>query len=166
MGTFSKSNPRIVKPQGGVPEILHGYLEADSQSFKAGEFVYLNSGAVTACPAAGGDVELMGIALKDATNVSSGNIEIPIEIVDSGDEVYIQVSDGSGNLEAWNTTAVAGQAYDVEVASNIVTLASDDTTNPKLILLGPIKDVNGDAIPYWARTKPIYSGWQAIGGIA
>lgn len=160
--SFDKSNPQVVKING-VPEILHGYLEANSMQFKAGEFVYLSSSEVT--NTTGGDVELMGIALKDATNVTSGNIEIPILVVDEGCEVYIQVTDGSGNLETWDTTAVPGAAYDIEVNSNHHTLASSDSTNPKLIIMGPIVDVDGDEKPYWVRCKPIYSGWAAIGGL-
>jgi len=120
--------PRLIYQFNAAPEIVHGFYEANSQSFKAGALVYLNSGAVTAFPT--GDVPLAGIAMKAATNVTTGNIEIPIMKAIPGSEWWINVTDGSGVFEAANTTASLQTAYDVEVTNGICTLASDDTTNP------------------------------------
>jgi hypothetical protein len=153
-------NPRII-PGNGVPQITSRFSEANSQSFKAGEFVYFSSGAVTV--AAVGDVPFAGIALTDATNVSSGNIVIPVQLVGPDDEVQIRVSDGSGSYEAANTTCVPGVAYDFNVASNLWSIDSSDTTNPKLVFIEALFDSTGTVTQY-ARTKPYYLENQVIAG--
>lgn len=151
-------NPRII-PGNGVPQITSRHLEANSQSFKAGEFVYFNSGAVTV--AAVGDVPVAGIALTDATNVSTGNITIPVQILGPDDEVEIMVQDGSGSYETANTTCVPGVAYDFNVASNLWAIDSADTTNPKLVFIEALYDSTGTATQ-WARCKPYYLENQVI----
>ena len=49
--SFDPRNPRIV-PHNGAPQITNRYLEANSQSFKAGELVQTSSGAVAVAAAA------------------------------------------------------------------------------------------------------------------
>jgi hypothetical protein len=158
--TMDPRNPRIV-PRNGVPQITSRYLEANSQSFKAGELVYFNSGAVTV--AAVGDVPVAGIALTDATNVSTGNITIPVQLLGPDDEIYIRVSDGSGSYETANTTCVPGVAYDFNVASNLWSIDSADTTNPKLVFIEALYDATGTATQ-WARCKPYYLEAQVYAG--
>ena len=158
--SFDPRNPRIV-PANGVPQIVQNLLEANSQSFKAGELVQLASGAVSV--AAAGDAPVMGIALADATNVSASNASIPVMIIKPDDEVFIQVSDGSGSLETATTTCKAGVAYDIEVTSGLHTLASDDTTNPKFVFIDAIYDAAGSA-GYWARVRPYYLENQPTAG--
>ncbi len=160
--SFDPRNPRVVPSDGCVPQITNRYSEANSQSFKAGEFVYFVSGAVTVATD-GGDAPIAGIALKDGTNVSSGNIVIPVQIINQDDDVYVQVDDGSGNLEAANTTCVPGVAYDVSVSSNHWTVSSNDTTNPKFVFVEALLDANGDAT-YWGRFKPYYLEHQLTAG--
>lgn len=158
--SFDPRNPRIV-PTKGVPQINSHYAEANSQSFKAGELVAFSSGTVTASTT--GDLPVAGIALADATNVTSGNATIPVMLLNPDDEIYIMVTDGSGNLEAANTTCVPGVAYDTEVVSNHHTLASDDTTNPKFVFIEPLYDSTG-TVTYWARCKPFYLENQVTAG--
>jgi len=145
-------NPKLI-PTHGVPEVVYGLLEADSQSFKAGELVYLSSGAVTVY--AGRDAPVFGIALKDGTNVTSGNTEIPVALIRPDDMVLIQVEDGSGNLEASNTTCVPGTAYDIIVSSNHHRIDSSDTTNPAFVFVGEVLDATG-AATYWGKFRPYY----------
>jgi hypothetical protein len=67
--SFDPRNPQIQGASGKVGQIIHGLLESNSQSFLAGQFVYVHaSGGITV--SADGDVPVMGIALVDATNVS------------------------------------------------------------------------------------------------
>lgn len=150
--SWDPRQPRIATHSGGfAPQILYDAYEANSQSFKAGSLVYLNAGAVTV--AAGGDVPIAGIAMKDATNVTSGNIEIPVQMITPDDEVLIQVSTG-GTLQAANTTCAPGVAYDIVLDSNseFWTLDSADTTNPKFVFIGPVLDATG-AATYWAKVR-------------
>ena len=142
--SFDPRGPMIVYQNGSVPYIQYGILEANSQSFKAGHFVYLVSGAATLYP--GGDLPLYGIALKDATNVSTGNIEIPIHVIVPGDLVAINVATSADVLEAANTTCVPGVSYDTNAASSYPSyIDSSDTTNPCFRFLGEINDSTGAA---------------------
>ena len=159
--SFDPRQPRIVPSGGRVTEITDAYLEANSQSFLAGELVYFNAGAVT--ETAAGDKPIAGRALADATSVSSGNITIPVELINIDDDVYIQVAASGGAVEAADTTCVPGVAYDVQLASNHWTLNSSDTTNPKFVFIEAIKDATG-ASTVWARCKPYYLENQVVAG--
>lgn len=157
--SFDPRNPKLQATSGKIPQILHGYLEANSQTFKAGQFVYLNSGAVTV--SADGDVPVMGIALADATNVSASNATIPVQVIGPDDEVLIQVCTSAGVLQAANTTCKPGIAYDLQtVSTNLHYIDSSDTTAMKFVFLGPINDAAGSAT-YWGRFRPIYLENQA-----
>jgi hypothetical protein len=143
----TSNDPRgpIIFPQNGsVPYVQYGILEANSQSFKAGHFVYLVSGAATLYP--GGDLPLYGIALKDATTVSTGNIEIPIQVIVPGDLVSITVATSADVPQAANTTCVPGVSYDTNAASSYPSyIDSSDTTHPCFRFLGEINDSTGAA---------------------
>lgn len=161
--SFDPRNPQI-QSQGRVPQIVYGSDEANSQSFKAGQFVYFNAGAVTV--SADGDVPMAGIALKDATNVTSDNIEIPVQMLTPEDEVLIQVTTG-GTLEASDTTCTSGEAYDLETVTdgtaNLHYIDSSDTTNPKFVYIGPVLNGAGDST-YWGRFRPYAVEAQMIEG--
>ena len=162
--SFDPRNPKLQCTSGKIPQITNRYSEADSQSFKAGQFVYFNSGAVTV--AADGTVAVAGIALKDATNVSSssGNIVIPVQLLTPEDEVLIQVCNVSGTLEAANTTCVPGLPYDLqEVSTNLQYIDSSDTTNDKFVFIEAMLDGAGSAT-YWGRFRPYFGENQNTGG--
>lgn len=159
--SFDPRNPQLQMTSGKVPQILHGYNEATSQSFKAGQLVYLNSGAVTVT--ADGDTPVMGVALKDATSTSSASavVEIPVQVIGPDDEILIQVCNTSGSLEASNTTCKPGKSYDLQtVSTNLHYIDSSDTTNDKFVYLGPIRDAAGSAT-YWGRFRPFGTENQA-----
>ena len=158
--SFDPRNPKVQCTSGKIPQILHGYNEATSQSFMAGQFVYANSGAITV--SADGDVPVLGIALADATNTNSASavVEIPVQVIGPDDEVLIQVSTG-GTLEAANTTCKPGIGYDLEtVSTNLHYIDSADTSNMKFVFIGPVYDTAGSAT-YWGRFRPIYLENQA-----
>jgi hypothetical protein len=143
----TSNDPRgpIILPQNGsIPYVQYGILEANSQSFKAGHFVYLVSAAATLYP--GGDIPLYGIALKDATNVSTGNIEIPIQVIVPGDLVSINVATSADVLQAANTTCAVGTTYDTNAASSYPSyIDSSDTTHGCFRFQGELKDSTGAA---------------------
>ena len=158
--SFDPRNPRILPNSGAVPEIVYGLYEGNSQSFKAGQFVYLSSGAVTAVPT--GNYSVFGIAQKDATNVSSGNIEIPVQRIRPDDVVLIQVCNNSGTLEAANTTCVPGKSYDLKlVSTNLDYVNSADVTNPSVIFISEVLDGAG-AATYWGRFTFLHAENQSV----
>jgi hypothetical protein len=136
--------PYILPKNGGMPTVVYGILEADSQSFKAGHLVYLASGAATLYP--GGDLPVYGIALKDATNVTSGNIEIPIQVITPEDIVVFTVANSSDVPEAATTTCAEGTSYDTNTASSYPSyIDSSDTTNPCFRFQGAVLEADGSA---------------------
>ena len=158
--SFDPRNPQIQGASGKVGQILHGLLESDSQTFKAGQFVYVHaSGGITV--SADGAVPVMGIALADATNVSASHATIPVQVIGPDDEVLIHVCDASGSLEAANTVCTEGIAYDLQtVSTNLHYIDSSDTAAMKFVFMGPINDAAGSAT-YWGRFRPIYLENQA-----
>jgi len=143
--SFDPRGPYIVPGRnGGIPNIQYGILEANSQTFKAGHFVYLATAAATLYP--GGDTPLYGIAMKDATNVTSGNIEIPIMVISPDDEVAINVATSSDVLQAANTTCAVGTDYDTNAgASQPSYIDSSDTTHPCFRFQGEMRTSDGTA---------------------
>jgi len=152
ISSFDPRQPKIQAHAGGsLPQIVHNYLEGNGQSFKAGQFVYFSSGAVTVT--GDGDTPVAGIALKDGTSVSASNVAIPVQLLTPETEVLIQVTTG-GTLQAANTTCVPGIAYDLEsVSTNLHYIDSADTSNEKFVYIDAVYDVNGDAT-YWGRFRP------------
>ena len=87
--------PKIYRGGTQVEGIAYGAnLEANSQTFTAGHFVYANSGAITK---ADSDTKTLGLAAKAATEVTSGNIQIPVIVVLPGDLILIQVSSANSD---------------------------------------------------------------------
>ena len=96
---------------------------------------------------------VLGVAQKAATTVSTGNIEIPVQVIDPNTEVLIQVADTSGALEAANTTCVPGLSYDLQrVSTNLDYINSGDTGNPTFMFVSEVLDGAG-AATYWGRFR-------------
>jgi hypothetical protein len=157
--TVDPRNPTIIA-RYGLPAIVTNSAEANSQSFKAGELVYSNAGAVTLA-VTGASTLIWGRALTDATNVSSGNITIPVEILSMGDELQMKVSSDStiANFQAANTTCAQGVSYDIVVASNIWFVDSSDTAQPAVVFIDAIYDSAGAATDV-GRFRPLASVLQ------
>jgi hypothetical protein len=144
VSSFDFRGPIVLPKNGSAPTIVYGLLEEDSQTFKAGQFVYLVGDDVTLYP--GGDLPLYGIAMKDATNVTSGNVEIPVQVITPEDIVLINVATSADVLEAADTTCVIGTDYDTNTGASYPSyIDSSDTTNGCFRYQGPVLDVNGDA---------------------
>ena len=152
--SWDPKQPQII---AGPRRIAYKSLEANSQSFKAGAPVYSNAGAITI--AAVGDVPFLGFAMLDGTNVTSGNIEIPVMLVTGENFIKARVTTSASVEEAANTTCKIGTAYDWNVDSGLFSIDSSDTTNPKLIFVQAIYDVNGDAT-IWGVFKPLATETQ------
>ena len=136
--------PYILPKSDTVPAIQYGILEANSQTFKAGHLVYLVSAAATLYP--GGDIPVYGIAMKDATNVTSGNIEIPIQVITPDDLVVFNVATSADVLQAANTTCAVGTTYDTNTGASIPSyIDSSDTSDGCFRFQGELKDSTGSA---------------------
>ena len=150
---------------GSMPKIVYQGLEANSQSFKAGSVVYANSGAITACAADA--VNILGIAMVDATNVTSGNIEIPVMVFEPHTLLRMKVTSGATEATNSETSTAPFVKYAPYVDANgVLKLDTADTgvaTKNSLIFIQGIRDVNGDATA-WAEVK-IASHALAAGGI-
>lgn len=155
MADYFAVNPSIMFcASGQVPEIRYGLKEANSQTFKAGQLVYLAAGAaggqVTVCP--NDATRILGIAQKDATNVTTGNIEIPVMVIKPGDQLKIKVR--SGATDTLSNTLYEGLRYGTILASNVHYLNAAETSTDVFVFLSPIYDGGGDAT-YWAKVNVI-----------
>lgn len=155
MADFDPRNP-VINAHYGIPQIVHGELEADSQTFEAGELVYFNSGAVTVASAS---TVIGGIALTAGTNESSAsvtNATIAVQILEPDSEIFIRcASDGSGTLALANTFQ-SGVDYAVDATSNLWYANSGDTSAGNVTFIGPVLDSTGSST-YWGRFKASYN---------
>lgn len=97
----------------GVP-----YLEAASQDFKAGDMVYLNSGAVTEVLTAGTGL-LTGFALEDASGVTSAQRRVmPVYCHHIyAMNVYHPTTPSTNTLVSTVATANIGGLYNIQTAT-------------------------------------------------
>jgi hypothetical protein len=105
---------------GPVPEIVE-VLEIDSASFAANEIVTLSGGYATI----GADDGVFGVAMKASTNVTTGNITIPIQVI-TPDNIWI--------MQADTTTAVTqvGEDYGINWTTGSQAVDIGDTTTPQV----------------------------------
>lgn len=84
---------KFMRAADGGPPLIRSYREADSQSFSKGDFVYLSSGYLTI--AADDASRLLGMALEDATSVTTGHKYIDVMVFRPGDEWAIRTYSGT-----------------------------------------------------------------------
>lgn len=142
------TNPRIMSTiSGGIPHLV-SILEANSQSFKAGQLVYdagsSANGAATVVASDG--TSILGIAQKDATNVTSGNISIPVEVIKPGDRVAIQCYDTSDAAVKDASNFLKGKNYGLIVTGNVCYIDFDETTSDACVFIEPL---DNDNFPHW-----------------
>lgn len=105
------------------PVDIREYPEAATQSFKAGDIVYLVSGKVTISDT---DQHIWGIALADATGVTDTKTLVHVVHPDQiwavpSDDVTAQANVGNNyglNISAGNCTVDVGDSSTVTVAVN------------------------------------------------
>jgi hypothetical protein len=115
-------NPKFYRSADGGNPIIREYLEANSQTFKVGQLVYLASGAVTATAS---DGIILGIALDPGTNVTSLNTKIRVMIIRPEDEIKIYVT--TAGTATRPSAANLGIGYSSYVGSNLCSLDLADT---------------------------------------
>jgi len=121
-------------------------VEANSQQFKVGELVVLDSsGDVTAI--ADDAVLLMGLSEAAGTNVSSGNIKIPISIIKPGYEVKLPVIN---NATACTTESfIPGTSYGFNVTVGTASYVDlSEVTTTCATFIDHCKKPNGDYTIY------------------
>ena len=100
-------------------ETLTGYVEAASQTFKAGDFVTLDgAGRVATFIASGSAIttanaeKFAGVALRDAKNLSvvDPNVKCPFEKIDQDTELILAMYDAVAT-NAQQQDVVLGQFY-------------------------------------------------------
>lgn len=155
--SFDVLNPRIRDVNGKMPQIMYGAKEYDSQAFKAGQLVYsdVTKTAPTLITECASDGVILGIAMKDATNVTSSHVEIPVMLITPETELYIRCT--NGGTDALASSFKQGEEYSTYIGTsgatdNYAYIDLADTSNAVLVFLGPVYDVNGDST-YWCRAR-------------
>lgn len=139
-------NPSVLETQTGeVPEIRI-LPEAAGQSYKAGELVYLVSGAVTVC--ATDPDEILGIAQEDASGTTSE--DAPVEMIRSSYVYKIRCTTAGTDYACSNFNEAT--AYSIIVSSNVHSADNADDSTHVVIFLGDINDEAGSA-DYWGMFR-------------
>lgn len=89
-----------VSTNGTEEGLVLPYQEADSQTFVEGDLVLLNAAGDISLATADGTNQILGIAKGDATNVTSGHAQIPVQVIRPFDMF-------KANYEAGKTFAIA-----------------------------------------------------------
>jgi len=105
---------------GAAPNVVEA-KEADSQSFVVNDLVYLNAGAVTIAT----DAAISGVALKAATNVTTGNATIPVQII-TPDSVWIAQADAATSVD------YVGEDYGLNYTAGSMSVDIGDTSTTQV----------------------------------
>jgi len=129
---------------GNSPQVLT-FPEAASQTFKAGELVYLSSGYVTEC---GDDPSaILGVAADDAHNdASDGTHEVGVYIPNHDTVFRANVYHSTG-ASAVTAKTLVGNSYGVyrDTTNSKVYVDVEDTSNHRVIILALSRlDSEGD----------------------
>ena len=115
-----------------IPGEIRWYPMAVSQSFKRGEFVYLNeSGQITVC--ASDPTVIAGMAMADAADCAGGstvtttNIACPITLAKRGQQFTVHANTATANT-------MCGDQFGLVVASNLHQVDISDVTNKRFIV--------------------------------
>lgn len=101
-------------------------LEASSQTFAAGDLVYLNAGVVTLVT---DDQTIMGIALKASTNVTAAWTTIPVQVI-TPEAMFIAQVDTTSALtqvgEDYGLNTATTQFHAVDIGDTTTTCVRID----------------------------------------
>lgn len=135
MATLSikRTGLHVRRKGGDCPRIITA-AEANSQTFYVGDLVYLSSGAVTEC---GSDPStILGIALRASTNVTSGNVQIPVLVLDSNTEFSMSLYHATAaSATLSDKTKIGYASYGIAQNANgkwVVDIA--DTSNSRVVI--------------------------------
>lgn len=121
---------------GGNPDIFDDsdILEANSQTFVAGDLVYLSSGTVTEW-ADSATTQIAGIAEEAATNVTSGNTAIKFTKITSQDIFEATFWDTTAG-QAVTAVGTVGTSYGLTTTSAGIWVVDGDNTNDRVTVVG------------------------------
>lgn len=139
MATITQVPARLVKTGagGGVTGV---FPEAASQSFKAGEFVYLASGKVTVC--ADDAVAILGMAAHDASGTTDANVIVYLAHPDNVFEANVYHGTPASAVTA---ITQVGVNYALQVDSNKHYVDIEDTGHDAFVVTGiSERDTLGD----------------------
>ena len=154
--------PVIITP-GGVPRIIF-YPEAASQSFKIGQALYLNSGALTVIADGACDtdsVKPVGFAAADASGVTSALC--PVLVPDYNSELIVYVTNAGTAALASTLTIGTNYALYVVAATGLAVLDSNVANKDVFQVIGYVYDATG-ASTYFAKVRPVAAGWGSLAG--
>ena len=146
---------------GMLPRIQPNLLEANNMSFEAGELVWSNAGAITVISGTPFTAaEILGFAQKAGTNVTSGNIAIPVVVIHPTDLVKMPTT-ASGTALTTTTNFTVGNGYGIYVASNVHYVDYDEGTEVCVIFEEHCKTPSG-AFTGWGLFRfipAVCQGW-------
>ena len=124
-----------------VPGEVRWYPMAASQTFKKGEFLYLdNAGRAAVCAA--DPAGIVGIAMADAADCAVAGVtlgaSIPVTIATRGQQFTMNVTNGGSGVAT--SITLAGRQYGLYVASNIHYLDTADTSNRRFVVVDVAQD--------------------------
>ncbi len=127
---------------GNSPQLRY-YPEANSQTFKSGEVVYLVSGKVTACASAT-PTQILGIAAEDANN-NSASADIGVWVANADTLFEGNMSNGS-QAGAASSTAYVGlrKALDYDSTNHKYYISTSGTSPRVTIIDNSPRDTVGD----------------------
>lgn len=137
MATIALQRVQLANPKKAT---IRAFPEAASQSFKAGEFVYLSSGKVTVC--ASDTAHILGMAMHDASGTTDA--DVLVAVADGETEFEMNVYHATPGSAITAITQI-GAEYGLVVASNKHYLDLAETTADAFQIqsLSP-KDAVGD----------------------
>ncbi len=163
MSSLTKTlNPKSVNPATEMAQIQNQYPEAASQSFNAGDLVYLVAGKVTVCPA--NPTLILGIALVDATGVTDSLIAV--EEFTQRDLIEIQTYDSTLGTPAVVTSdnAVTMTRYNLLKVGDIWYADVGVSAAARVIAIKSLEDPTNIAnYSTWLRVRIIDDYLQAEG---
>jgi hypothetical protein len=126
---------------GNSPQIRH-FPEADEQSFKTGQFVYLVDGKVTVCPS--DPTAVLGMSAHDASGVEDEDVAVHVINGDTEFEVNVYY-DGDGDDDDKVEITAIGNVFGMIVSENKCYCDISDTDNKVFIVKNiSIRDRAGD----------------------
>lgn len=140
MATITQVPARLARTVSGGAGITGVFPEAASQSFKAGEFVYLVSGKVTVC--ADDATSILGMAAHDASGTTNTNVIVYLAHPDNVFEANVYHSTPASAVTA---ITQVGVNYALQVDSNKSYVDIEDTSHDAFVVIGiSEKDAVGD----------------------
>ena len=126
---------------GNSPQIRY-FPEADAQTFKTGQFVYLVDGKVTACPS--DPTAVLGMAAHDANE--SEDADVAVHVINGDTEFEVNVyHDDTGESDNEIAVTHTGGVYGMIVVDNKCYCDISDTENKVFIVKSiSIRDKAGD----------------------